>query len=80
MKNEEKTTDNEHIGEIAAVAPQKRQYELGSYYPTQATLSSYAAKLRYPAPQGGRKKSHLPMAFIVACCMTNNHRIIYQWI
>jgi len=24
---------NEHIGEIAAVAPQKRQCEFGSYYP-----------------------------------------------
>ena len=26
---------NEHIGEIAAVCPQKRQCELGSYYPAR---------------------------------------------
>ena len=26
---------NEHIGEIAAVAPQKRQCEFGSYYPAR---------------------------------------------
>ena len=32
---DEKTTDNEHIGEIAAVCPQKRQYEFGSYYPAR---------------------------------------------
>ena len=30
-----KPADNEHIGEIAAVAPQKRQYEFGSYYPAR---------------------------------------------
>ena len=30
-----KTADNEHIGEIAAVSPQKRQCELGSYYPAR---------------------------------------------
>ena len=29
------TASNEHIGEIAAVSPQKRQCELGSYYPAQ---------------------------------------------
>jgi len=26
---------NEHIGEIAAVSPQKRQCEFGSYYPAR---------------------------------------------
>jgi len=26
---------NEHIGEIAAVTPQKRQCELGSFYPAR---------------------------------------------
>ena len=29
------TAGNEHIGEIAAVSPQKRQCELGSYYPAR---------------------------------------------
>jgi len=28
-------TPNKHIGEIAAVSPQKRQCELGSYYPAR---------------------------------------------
>jgi len=29
------TAHNEHIGEIAAVSPQKRQCEFGSYYPAR---------------------------------------------
>ena len=34
-KNKKKPAHNEHIGEIAAVSPQKRQCELGSYYPAR---------------------------------------------
>ena len=32
------TASNEHIGEIAAVAPQKRQCEFGSYYPARTLV------------------------------------------
>jgi len=34
-KNRISPAPNEHIGKMAAVTPQKRQCELGSYYPAQ---------------------------------------------
>ena len=51
------TSPNEHIGEIAAVAPQKRQCEFGSYYPARTFVKplprQYATTL---AATGGHRQ------------------------
>jgi len=41
---------NEHIGEIAALAPQKRQCEFGSYYPARTFVK--------PLPRQAAKTLH----------------------
>ena len=54
--------DNEHIGEIAAVAPQKRQCEFGSYYPARTFVKplprQYATTLSASGGQRNGQTKH----------------------
>ena len=56
-------SDNEHIGEIAAVSPQKRQCELESYYPARTFVKplprQYATTLAVSAESVVDKVSRL---------------------
>jgi len=48
------TAYNEHIGKIAALAPQKRQCEFGSYYPARTFVKPLPRQ--YATTLGGTQK------------------------
>jgi len=51
--------DNERFCEMAAVAPQKRQCELGSYYPAASVVKPPPRKAAGRCTQAGQQKTKI---------------------
>jgi len=70
---------NEHIGEIAAVCPQKRQCKFGSYYPARTFVKplprQYATT---PVFRNGTpaKKSFFRGAGVGGLCRPSQHHVV----